>query len=81
MDRQEVFLKVVEIISAHTNVPPEKIREETMLVEDLGADSLDLAEMGMECEDQFGDIKNDEDIKTVGQAVDEIMSVVHQQQE
>jgi acyl carrier protein len=81
MERQEVFSGVVQIVSAHMDVPPEMIKEQTRFVEDLGADSLDMAEIGMECEDQFGDIRDDQNIKTVGQAVDEIMSVVRQEQE
>jgi acyl carrier protein len=53
------------------------INEEANFQEDLDADSLDLVEMIMELEDQFGIKIPDEDaqkIQTVGQAVDYVTS-------
>ena len=53
------------------------ITEEANFQEDLDADSLDLVEMIMELEDQFGLKIPDEDaqkIQTVGQAVDYVTS-------
>ena len=64
--------KVVEIISQKLDVPKEKVTMETKFAEDLGADSLDQAELVMEFEDEF-DINIPDDaegkIKTVGDTV------------
>ena len=42
-----VLEKVKEIISSQLNIPVEKINEDSRLVEDLGADSLDMVELLM----------------------------------
>jgi acyl carrier protein len=71
--RDEVFERVKEVLSERLSVEEADINEEANFQEDLDADSLDLVEMIMELEDQFGIKIPDEDaqkIQTVGQAVD-----------
>src|ERR1017187_4833248 len=72
MENAAVKEKVVDIISSKLDVPKEKITMETKFAEDLGADSLDQAELVMEFEDEF-DINIPDDaegkIKTVGDTV------------
>ena len=58
------------------SVEPDAVTEDARFKEDLDADSLDLVELIMELEDQFGVKIPDEEaqgIKTVNQAVDYIM--------
>jgi acyl carrier protein len=71
--REEVFERVKEVLGDQLGVEANDVTEEARFQEDLDADSLDLVELIMELEDQFGIKISDEDaqkIQTVRQAVD-----------
>jgi len=66
------FEQVKNIIVDLLAVDPEKVTKDARFREDLEADSLDLVELIMEFEDEFGGEISDEDaqkITTVGDAV------------
>ena len=66
------FVKIKDIIVDLLDVEPEKVTMESRFREDLEADSLDLVELIMAFEDEFGGEISDEDaqkINTVGEAV------------
>ena len=67
--------KIVELISEKLSKKKEQIALTSRLVEDLGADSLDVVELIMAFEDEFGVSLPDEEIasmKTVGDIVNYI---------
>ena len=75
--REEVYEQVKDVLTEQLGVEENDINDEASFQEDLEADSLDLVELIMELEDQFGLKISDEDaqkIQTVGQAVDYVTS-------
>ena len=66
---------IKDILSQQFEVSPESISVDTNLVDDLGADSLDVVELIMSVEDEFGLSISDEDaveLTTVGRIVEYI---------
>ena len=67
-----VFEKVREILCDQLDLDPDDITLDTNIIDDLGADSLDLVDFVMSLEDEFDKEIPDEDvesIKTVGDIV------------
>ena len=72
-----IFEKIREIVIDQLGVNEEDVKLETNFIEDLGADSLDLFQVVMDIEDAFNvKVDNVDKIKTVGDAVRYIESVV-----
>ena len=69
------FEKVKEIIAEQMSISEDEITMETSLIDDLGADSLDVFQIISELEECFDiEFENDdaENVKTVGDAVEYI---------
>jgi acyl carrier protein len=80
VDKTEITQKVVDIVAEQLDVSKDQITPETSFVDDLGADSLDIAELVMEFEDEFDlNIPDDQQgIKTIGDAVNYIETQLKQ---
>ena len=64
--------RVITIVCDRLGVEKDKVKPDTSFVNDLGADSLDIVELVMEFEEEFGmSIPDDkaEEIQTVGEAI------------
>ena len=68
-----IFEKVQNTLAKQFEIESETITLETSLIDDLGADSLDVVELIMSLEDMFGIAINDEEasqLVTVGRIVE-----------
>ena len=68
----DVFEKVKKILCDQLDLEEEQVTEEAEVIEDLGADSLDIVDLVMTLEEEFDTEIPDEDIenlKTVGDLV------------
>jgi acyl carrier protein len=83
-ERMVIFLavkeKIIAIIAEQLGVSEDEIKIESHFVDDLGADSLDLVELVMALEEEFGQEIPDEDaekIQTVKNAIEYISSRIN----
>jgi acyl carrier protein len=79
LSRQEVLERIRSHLSEESGIDDAEIREDSRFKEDLEADSLDLIELVRALEDVYGiriEEREAEQIKTVGQAVDFVLSHV-----
>lgn len=67
-----VYDKVVKLIAENLDIEESAINADSVITDDLGADSLDVVDLCMAFEDEFGvEIPDDavENIRTVGDIV------------
>ena len=73
-EKQMVYEKIVEKICTQFGLDPEAVNENTSFVDDLGADSLDVVELTIEMEEEFGMAEVPEEelkkLRTVGDLVE-----------
>jgi acyl carrier protein len=79
MEREDAVVALREVAVEVLSVEPDAVTEDARFKEDLDADSLDLVELVMGLEERFDISVPEEDLEnvtTVGQAVDLVMSKV-----
>ena len=75
-----IFDKIKDILVEQLDASADTITRDTDLMNDLGADSLDLVELIMTLEEEYGVSATDEsvyELKTVGEVVDYIETLVN----
>ena len=70
-----VFDKVKNLLVEQLNAKPDSIKLESKIIEDLGADSLDVVELLMTLEDEFGVTVTDEEAVTL-KSVKDIVKLI-----
>ena len=73
-----VFDKVKEIIVDQLEVDEDKVTPEASIIDDLGADSLDVVDLVMALEDEFEIKIPDEDVENV-KTVNDIVKIIEGQ--
>ncbi len=74
-----VFDQVKKILSEQFDVEEESITLETSIINDLGADSLDVVDLLMTIDDEFGVEVPDEDVEKV-KTVEELVNYIEARQ-
>lgn len=78
--KEQITAKVIDIIAEQLGVEKNTISEQTDIANDLGADSLDIAELMIAFEEEFDiDIveEDTQNITTVGQVVEHISKALN----
>ncbi len=73
-----MFEEIAKLLAEQLDIPVSKVTLESNIIEDLGADSLDVVEMLMTLEDKTGKTIPDDkvtSIKTVGDLVEVLNSL------
>ena len=65
MSYEEIFNKVADLLLTQLNVSKDKIKPESRLVEDLGADSANMLILVCDMEGEFGITVDNEAITTI----------------
>jgi acyl carrier protein len=74
---KSVERRVIEIIVEQLGVSTEEVTLEASFIDDLGADSLDLVELIMAMEEEFGVEISDEDAEKI-QTVQDVVNYINQ---
>jgi acyl carrier protein len=77
LTKNEVFGQIKKIIIEKFNLEEEEIKLSSSFVEDLGADSLDLVDLVMALEDEFG-IKIEENDTDTLKCIEDVVNFIYE---
>lgn len=72
MTKQEIQAIVISVVAKQLDLRLDQVKPESRFAEDLGADSLDLAEIMMDLEDEFDLMVPDSDASTIKTVMDAV---------
>jgi acyl carrier protein len=78
MVREDIFNRVQKILANQLSLETDRVEESSALTDDLGADSLDLAEISMMIEEEFGQQFSTVDISKI-KSVKDIIEYLNEQ--
>jgi acyl carrier protein len=65
VDKEELMERIKEIIADKLGVDIDEVTDDAALIDDLDADSLDLVDLAMAIEDEFGVTIPDEELEKI----------------
>lgn len=71
----DITERVIKIVVENMGVYPDQVTPEASFLKDLGGDSLDVVELVMALEDEFGITISDEDVAQITTVQDAILYV------
>jgi len=80
MDKKEIQDKLIDILAKHTQIDTANVNPDQHLKYDLGLDSLDVAEMVYEIEEEFGISISDESAEKIQKISDTVDFIYEQMQ-
>ncbi len=78
--QEDVFQKLKSIVVEQLGVDEEDVTMESSFVDDLNADSLDLVELIMSLEEEFGLEISDEEAENISSVSDAVEYILEHQQ-
>lgn len=75
MERAELFRQLSKILAEKLDIPIEEIDESSHIIDDLGADSLDVVDLIMILEDEYGIRIEDEELESIS-TVEDVLNII-----
>ncbi|ABR31382.1 acyl carrier protein [Thermosipho melanesiensis] len=75
MKREELLRQVSKILAEKLDVPIEDIDESSHIIDDLGADSLDVVDLVMILEDEYGIKIEDEELEQIS-TIEDLLNIL-----
>jgi acyl carrier protein len=76
MSEEEIFEKVTTILKNQLSIDNKEVKLESQLIDDLGADSLDLVEISRALEEEFSIEVPDDQVESI-HTVEDVVKFIH----